>query len=127
MYTACILTVAPLPRGFNFNYLTTEIGTALIPPKSNTGGGIAPRFPDPAITPQDIIEVQAGRKFLYLSGWARYLDVFPDTPEHVTKFCWQITPLGNPLTFNPAVTPQTLTFPNVLHTEGNCADDECDS
>jgi hypothetical protein len=125
MHSECVLRIAPLPTDFDFNYPTTETGTALIPPNTEAGGGLAPRYPGPAITPQDILDVQAGQKFLYLWGWARYFDVFPDTPQHITRFCWQILPLGDPFAYDPKVVPQNLTFPNVHHLRGNCADEEC--
>jgi hypothetical protein len=125
MHSECVLRTAPLPTGFDFAYQTTEIGTALIPPNTETQGGIAPRPPAPAITPQDILDVQSGRKFLYYWGWAKYFDVFPGTPEHITRFCWQVLILGDPLAYDPSVKPQNLTFPQAHFTEGNCADDEC--
>ena len=31
-----------------------------------------------AISPQNLLDVQQGRQFLYLSGWVRYFDVFPN-------------------------------------------------
>jgi hypothetical protein len=125
MHTECMLRDSVLPLGFEFDYPTTETGTALIPPNTSAGGGLAPRYPAPAITPQDILDVQAGKKFLYFMGWAKYFDVFPDTPQHITRFCWQLLPLGDPFAYDPSVTPQNLTFPNIYHHEGNCADDEC--
>jgi hypothetical protein len=125
MHSECVLRTTPLPIGFEFNYPTTDIGAALIAPNTESGGGIAPRFPAAAISPQDILDVQAGLKILYFFGWAKYFDVFPDTPQHITRFCWQIVILGDPLAYDPGVSPQNLTFPNVYHHEGNCADDEC--
>jgi hypothetical protein len=124
MHSECVLRDTPLPSEFDFNYPTTDIGTALIPPNTETHGGIAPRGAT-AITPQDILDIQAGRKFLYYWGWARYFDVFPDTPQHITRFAWQVLPLGDPFAYNPTITPQNLIFPNVILSAGNCADDEC--
>jgi len=125
MCSECLLVPSPIPPGFSFDYSATEIGTALIPPKNKGGGGLAPRFPAPAITAQDIIDVQESRKFLYFMGWARYFDVFPDTPQHITRFCWQILVLGDPLRYDPSSNLQNLSFSNIHHFEGNCADDEC--
>jgi hypothetical protein len=125
MNTECLLTDDVLPPGFDFEGATVATGTALLPPNSQSGGGLAPRAPAPAITPQDILEVQLGKKILWLFGWARYHDVFPGTPEHITKFCWRVVILGDPVAFDPKVNEQSLKFPNILHTEGNCADDEC--
>jgi hypothetical protein len=125
MHSRCELRTEPLPEGFNFDYLTQEIGTALIPPNTEVGGGLAPGPRASAITAQDILDAQSGRKFLYFLGWARYFDVFPDTPQHITRFCWQILPIGDPFAYDPKVSPQNLTFPFVHHLKGNCADDEC--
>jgi len=125
MHSECELRTEVLPKEFNFDHPTTEIGVALIPPNTETGGGLAPNYPRAAITAQDILDVQSGRKFLYFWGWAKYSDVFPDTPQHITRFCWQILPLGDPFAYAPNVSPQNLTFPYVHRFEGNCADDEC--
>jgi hypothetical protein len=80
MHSECLLVPSPIAPGFNFDYETTEIGNALIPPKTKSGGGLAPRAPAPAIAPRDIVDVQNGRKILYFWGWARYYDVFPGPP-----------------------------------------------
>lgn len=128
MHVECALRDAGLPLGFNFDYPTAEIGTALIPPKIITRGGIAPQIPRAPISPQDILDVQQGRKILYLWGWARYFDVFPNTPQHITRFCWVILPIGDPLSYVPGQLvngQETLTFNWILHFEGNCADEEC--
>jgi hypothetical protein len=129
MHTACVLQDTELQRGFNFSHATTDIGTALLPPKTSNFGGIAPPAPGPAISPQDILDVQNGRKFLYLWGWARYNDVFPNTPRHITRFAWAIVPIGNPLIYDsdiPAGQHGNLSFTNIWLVEGNSADDESD-
>lgn len=127
IHTECVLRDTPLPLGFNFNYPTNEIGTGgLIPPKITHMGGLVPR--SAAISPQDILDVQAGRKYLYLWGWARYNDVFPGTPQHITRFCWSLVPVGDPRAYSPGSKPGdpgSLTFDFIYHAEGNCADDEC--
>ena len=121
MRTTCVLKTEPLPKGFNFDDPTAVTGTALIPPKITVFGG---RAPDPPLSPQDILEVIAGKKILYLWGWARYHDVFPDTPQHITRFCWTIYPQGDPTTFTEE-RPDSLKWLSILHSEGNCADEEC--
>jgi hypothetical protein len=132
MYTECMVRNAPLPAGFDFDSHAHGIGHGMIPPKSFFYGGLAPTYPQAAITPQDILDAQAGRKFIYLWGWIKYYDVFPSTRQHVTRFCWLITPAGDPRTFVPNTqgqppTPGAMGFPSVHHIEGNCADDECPS
>jgi|SRR5215469_7572232 len=126
-YTGCELRTSPLPVGYNFKQGNGSAG--LIPPKATLSGGLAPQPPQPALTPQDILDVQAGRKFLYVWGWVKYHDVFPRTKEHVTRFCWLVTPVGDPFAYVPGSQPPPalggLTFQTIHHTEGNCADEEC--
>ena len=112
---------------FDFTYTdpASPPGPGLLGPKMPGTGGQAPHFPSAAITPQDILDIQGNRKFLYLWGWARYSDILPNTPRRITKFCWQIFVAGDPLAFNPSVDPQSIRFSNVHQARGNCADDEC--
>jgi hypothetical protein len=129
MYTECMVRNAPLPAGFDFAVTSANIGSGMIPPKSSLHGGLAPWLNQAAITPQDILDAQAGRKFIYLWGWIKYNDVFPQTPRHITRFCWVMTPIGDPMGFIPNTpgsppTPGTMAFPFIHHTEGNSADDE---
>lgn len=124
MNSTCLLRTEPLPLGFDFDAVTRQTAKALIAPKVTAHGGLVPTPPAAALTPQDILDVQAGRKFLYALGWARYSDVFPGTPQHITRFCWMVTPTGDPLTFTPEK-PNSVAFQTIHHSEGNCADDEC--
>lgn len=124
----CVVRDSPLPAGFDLDHAAIEPGTGLLAPKDQMFGGLAPR--GNPITPQDIIDTQAGTKFIYVWGWIRYFDVFPDSPRHITRFCWQILPAGNPHAFMPDASgvppsPGTVSFSFLHHTEGNCADDEC--
>jgi len=125
MHSECVVRETRLPAGFDFAYATAETGTALLAPHMDASGGLAPRPPHPAVTAQDIVGAQQGQKYVYIWGWARYSDVFPDTPVHLTRFCWLITCLGNPLTHDPAEETKKITFSWILNSEGNCADDEC--
>ena len=101
LYTECELRDSPLPLGFDFTTTRYQWGTGFSAPQTTYVGGIAPPYTLSAITPQDIIDVQQGRKYLYLWGWASYFDVFPNTPEHITRFCWSIAPVGDPFTYVP--------------------------
>jgi hypothetical protein len=128
LYVDCELRNSLLPVGFNFNQTRIPPGTGMLGPKAGNLGGLAPHMPGVAITPQDILDIQNGRKFLYLWGWARYFDVFPETPQHITRFCWQMLSVGDPAAYTPHQIPSlpgSLIFPYVYHTEGNCADEEC--
>jgi hypothetical protein len=129
LYVECELRNTPLPPGFRFEDRRPS-GVGMIAPKANAFGGIAPVPPQAAITPQDIVDSQAARKFIYLWGWAKYFDVFPSTNQHITRFCWLITPVGDPRAFVPNTpgfppAPGTMAFGFVHHDEGNCADNEC--
>lgn len=128
IYSACEIRLTPLPPGFDFSTITGTVGSGLLGPKIQLLGGQAPQIPAPAITPQDLVDVQTGIKHLYVWGWARYNDTFPGTPEHITRFCWYVRVVGNPFAFVPGSQPGGaggVAFPYVYHMEGNCADDEC--
>ena len=127
MHTNYALRDTPLPNGFDFNYETNLIGKGLIPPNTTIMGGLAPPPADPAITKDDILDIYAGHKFLYIWGWIKYFDVFPNTPQRITRYCWMIVPVGDPTTFvpNSQKSSEMLVFPSIHHHEGNCADDEC--
>jgi hypothetical protein len=128
MFAECEVRTSVPPPGFDFDHPTVQPGTAFIAPKSSLGGGLVPTPGRAAVSAQDILDAQANRKFIYMWGWAKYNDVFPGTPNHVTRFCWLLTPIGDPKAFSPSAKPGeagSLSFPNVYHTEGNCADDEC--
>lgn len=117
-----------LPPGFDFNQISNPIGVGHFGPKVTSQGGVAPALPQSAVTPQDLLDAQQLRKFIYVWGWVRYYDVFSRREEHITRYCWQIVVIGNPFAFTPGQTPGqagSLTFSYLLNIEGNCADDEC--
>jgi hypothetical protein len=125
MHTSCELRNTPLPSGFDFGRATTQVGTGFLGPRATTTGSQAPNFPMASLTPQNLRDVQQGTLFLYLWGWVRYFDVFPNTKEHITRFCWLVMPVGDPFTYVPDDPQHTLRFTTIHQTEGNCADDEC--
>jgi hypothetical protein len=73
MFVECEIRNTPLPSGYPF-IPSQNTANVTIPPHFELAGGIAPR--GAAITPQDIIDVRNGRKFIYLWGFIRYYDVF---------------------------------------------------
>lgn len=125
IYSDSEFRTAPLPAGFVFTDGAIQAGAAMLGPKATGFGGAAPLRPGPGLSPVDIAEMQHGRKFFYVWGWARYFDTFPETGEHITRFCWQIIAQGDPFTFVPGDPNHTMSFANLHHPEGNCADDEC--
>ncbi len=126
-YTDCFLSNSRMQPTYDFTYTDPAVppGSGMLGPKMASTAGQAPHFPQAAITPQDIVDIQHGNKFLYLWGWARYFDTLPDTPRRITRFCWQIIISGDPVTFDPRVDPQSVRFFNVYQPRGNCADEEC--
>ena len=130
MYVECEIRNTSLPPNYPFNYQSFNVAGGTIPPKFELQGGLAPHPPDSGVTPQDIIDSQLGRKYIYIWGWVKYRDVFPGTEEHITRYCFLITPVGDPLKFVPNTPGQpptlgTLAFPYIYHNEGNCIDNEC--
>jgi hypothetical protein len=126
-YTEVELLDSELPRGFDFTTTTHSPGVGLFTPRSTTLGGLAPNFPRSAITPADIIDIKAGRKHLYLWGWASYKDIFPHTKEHITRFCWIVLFTGDPTKFTEGQNinvPGSLRVSTIHHFEGNGADDD---
>lgn len=65
-------------------------------------------------------EIIAGPKRLYMWGWATYNDVFPKTPMHVTRFAIQILAGGDPSNKDKI----SFEFP-FIH-KYNCSDEECE-
>lgn len=127
-YVDGLLTNAPITPSYDFNYIDPRAtpGPGMLGPKTPGSAGQAPHMPhQAALTPQDIVDIQNGRKFFYLWGWARYFDILPDTDEHITRFCWLIRILGDPFLFNPAVDPNSVRIFNSYEARGNCADEEC--
>lgn len=127
MHTRVEVRSVSLPKGFDFDYQTSQTGTGLLAPNTDGLGSLAPPMQEPAITPQGILNAQAGQKLIFIWGWFRYHDVFPDTPLHITRFCWVFTVVGDPTTFDPKIPTTALDFRTVHHMEGNCADDDCAS
>jgi hypothetical protein len=122
-YVDAELRNSTLPPNFNFVEGTVPPGPGMLGPKSSAVAGNAPLLPAAAISPQDIADIIANKKFLYLWGWAKYFDQFPNTPKHQTHFCWQITAAGDPFAFVPGQSPGTsLQFFNIHTAQGNWAD-----
>jgi hypothetical protein len=114
-----------LPDNYAFACDERAYGTGVIGPQSETRGGTAPQ--GAPITPQDIIDAQNGRKFIYLWGRIEYFDIFPRTPLHTTHFCWLIQSLGDPMRYDPDVQGQpptqgTMRWDLVQISQGNYAD-----
>lgn len=60
--------------------------------------------PDRYISSREMEQIQKDEIKLHLFGWVKYRDGFPDTPERVTRFCYQVRVTRNPnhpVTFIP--------------------------
>jgi len=100
-FVQCEIRSSPLPDTFGFDHDMSEAGPGFLAPGIELLGGQAPKMPGSAISPQDILAAQTGKKFIYLWGFAKYSDVFPSTRPHTTHFCWLLVFGGNPTAFVP--------------------------
>ncbi len=99
-----------LPKGYAFAYRVPEGPTFIGPGMTREGiAGHLSQF--------ELADVQAGRRFFYMWGEAKYFDLFPKTPIRTTHFCIEVRDvLGDPA--DPASVK--LTF--YVHPEYNDAD-----
>lgn len=86
--------------------------------------GISPQYSisgDPInVSLEDIDDVIAHKKSLYMWGWAAYSDVFPNTERHITRFAVQIHIGGN----SRDIKRSSINSPFIK--QYNCSDEECD-
>jgi len=61
---------------------------------------------------------------LYLWGWAKYRDVFKDTPRHLTEYCYEVTPITQPPVKNVPNGLIGIQFDQC--SRHSCQDDECE-
>jgi hypothetical protein len=74
---------------------------------------------------EQVTEFQANRLHLYMYGWTKYHDVFNDTPEHVTMFCYEVTRIVV-IPPTPATPPPTNLLVSMEQcSKHNCVDDTC--
>lgn len=126
-YCDSILSNTPMVPNIDLTYENpaSPRGPGMLGPKSESPAGMTPRLVQQPITPQDIADIQAGSKFFYFYGSARYGDSLPGTPRRITRFCWQMIVTGDPFAFDPAVNPNSVRWSNLHQGRGNCADNEC--
>jgi hypothetical protein len=112
----------PLPNDWDF----PDLWSAKTAPgdRVSTPLGVAPRGTVQGqivgISLDQMREVVAGTKRLYMWGWATYNDVFPRTHIHITRFAVQISAGGDPT--DTAKTSVTFHFVRRY----NCTDEECE-
>lgn len=76
---------------------------------------------------EDLVAIREGRKHFYVWGIAHYRDVFPGTPNRITKFCSYAGRIaGNPLEgWDDKSNPVEILF--LTYHRHNCSDEECES
>ncbi len=119
VYAGYEFRTSPLPEDFSFTVKGPLILTLLA-----SKGKIESTHCD--IFGEPLADVRDGKKYLYVWGVARYFDVYPHTPEHVTKFCSvAIAVTGDPLLgYDPSANPVEIRFET--YQKHNCADEDCD-
>jgi hypothetical protein len=117
------VTGAEMPRDFSFPDTgdMTPVPVVLAP-KGTLSYGVGP------IDVKAVQSVQDHTGHAYLYGWATYRDIFPNTKEHITEFCYE-------LNVDPTIdigdlrwiTDHSYSVGSFnLCTQGhNCTDDEC--
>jgi len=81
----------PLPNDFSFPDLWSP-GQ----PHINAHVAIGPKGSTNSTVPVSIEYINAmlaHKAHLYFWGWAKYRDIFPNTPDHLTEFCMELTDL----------------------------------
>lgn len=107
------------PRDFLFEFESKATANLVgIPP----GGGLASTLGD--FTGEQLDDVKAGRKFLYIWGKATYQSVFEEAGEHITKFCVQAQNItGDPTKAWDENVPFGIQF--AVFGNQNCSDEDC--
>jgi hypothetical protein len=73
---------------------------------------------------EDLIAVKEGKKHLYLMGVAVYNDIFPGTPQRLTRYCCKVNWIsGDPGKVWDDKAPVEITFS--FFGAFNCSDDDC--
>ena len=94
------------------------ITPGLVGPKGHANVGLV-NIPWPLVT-----NVYLKKTHFYVWGWARYRDVFKDTPNHITRYCLELAAFGgNYSSASGKLVDPIVTFLNCPF--NNCSDDEC--
>ena len=113
LYFPATASIAAPPT---FEDLGTDESPFVLGPKDKTKGARA------IVPPYIISGVQGGKVRLVFWGWAAYRDIFPNTPRHITMFCYEIAEILGDLSraegqihvrYKPCAQPH------------DCADEEC--
>lgn len=104
------------PDGWSSKDEATHINTPIgLGPHGDAGVELEP-FPA-----QDIKAIQLHKTKVFIWGWARYHDIFKNTPEHVSEVCYELVGFhGDPLV--PSESGGVILNNCATH---NCFDSEC--
>jgi hypothetical protein len=112
---------APLASDYSFTPVSLPRRPALLPP----AGEIESEPRD--FWGTDLVAVRNGTKFLYIWGTAKYRDIFPGTPEHITKFCVFAKSITGDPTAPWDATTNIMDIAFSTYERHNCADEDCDT
>ena len=115
---SCV-TDKPIPDDFDFPAASGETINMLV------GANSIIRASQIFITGNDLAEVRKGTKFFYIWGWAKYRDIFDNTPERITRFCNHITHVGGDPTRHHDNTTNIVELVFSYYKKNNCMDEDC--
>lgn len=121
-HVSCQWRPDPLPKNFDFPDLWNKGEEDHIPFKMFVGPKATSRTAPPIVVPRsEVVAIQDHVGHLYFWGWARYKDTFPNTAEHFTRFCTELTAINGDLQ------APTLNIQTINCRRGNCYDEECEA
>jgi hypothetical protein len=119
IYVNSYFESTPMPSDFRFPpFISSEKIPIFAGPKATFGGSWVTKTGD------ELAKVKAGTKYFYIWGEARYRDIFATIPDHITRFAYQITVLGNPA--DPPGPGNVIQLNTSALPRHNCADEECE-
>lgn len=120
---ANFLPVANLPNDFQFPDAGNEVDNTrfvLGPKESATGALLSVPF-------QAVNATRTGNGgHIFFWGWARYRDVFRNTPEHISMFCIELLETRAVDLEHPVAGANYFMTSQLCGRNHNCSDDECD-
>lgn len=98
-----------------------QAGAAYVPPNDSTLSDVL------FISAPILDAVRTGQLRLYVWGWTTYRDIFPNSPDRETQFCFELNRIdGNPFEFPiDEATKPTIFFNFRVCGQHNCADEDC--
>ncbi len=79
----------------------------------------------PVLVPKSILDrLWAGKTHLYFWGWLEYKDAFPETFNHITMFCVELTEIKETSLLDPRKSSNEIGYTNCP--QHNCEDEDCD-